>query len=394
MSYFKIDQVICSWECHGALYAVKNAEATDFYLKSGRGQKVPYRLLKNAIGWVAPHEIRLTNQQAYYHSFKPLLVDKGSTVIFCLFIREISKEQKVIGFFADKKVCVQLYSETGLIWAIEKIKNYDFPSYQLITNVGSFEIRHIMETFPISVDIKERSLTLDEFHICLKKLNGKTVTLVVTSKDTVATLKSRIEDKEGIPLIEQRLTYEGRQLEDNQTLLSCNIKHESSIHLLLRLRGGGPDAFSFNHMTHEKRVAFSEAAPKWRAVIPGLNLTGTCINKECVASGKRVVIPKGIGAFHIDLASHLSKCPCCNTIATNINNAGFYKCLYSVQGRKENGERVDSSDTRAPDNEVLTFKHAGVSLDKWDQLTITTKKVPSALVVPTDQEGCCGCTIL
>ncbi len=78
------------------------------------------------------------------------------------------------------------------------------------------------------------------YQIIIKTLTGKSIVLELPKgpDTTVLDVKRMIQDKEGLPLDQQRLVYAGKLLEDDDTLQTNNIQRESTLHLILRLPGG------------------------------------------------------------------------------------------------------------------------------------------------------------
>ena len=75
--------------------------------------------------------------------------------------------------------------------------------------------------------------------IFVKTLTGKHITLEVEPGDYISTVKTKIQEKEGIPPDQQQLTYQGKLLEnDNETLADHNVQKDSTLHLTLRLSPG------------------------------------------------------------------------------------------------------------------------------------------------------------
>mmetsp|Transcript_26556 Transcript_26556/g.26803 ORF Transcript_26556/g.26803 Transcript_26556/m.26803 type:complete len:151 (+) Transcript_26556:89-541(+) len=134
--------------------------------------------------------------------------------------------------------------------------------------------------------------------IFVKTLTGKTITLDVEPCDTVYSIKEDILCKEGIPTEQQRLIFAEKQLEDEHNISEVNIQKESTIHLVLRLRGGGKKrkkkTYTKPKKAHHKHKHTKLAVLKFYQVDENNKVTRSrkdCPNEACGA-GVRMAVHK------------------------------------------------------------------------------------------------------
>jgi ubiquitin len=259
----------------------------------------------------------------------------------------------------------------------------------------------------------------------VKTLTGKTLTLDAEPTDTIEVLKLKIQAKEGIPPDQMRLIFDGEQLEDDRTRNSYGILREATVHLVLRLRGGGAPAedsaaedaaevsaapFSFatmnsNHMTLGTTETAKPDTPKWQVLAEGLTLPATCTNCECASARAkrpgRVLIRLGFGLHDVGavLADGARVCPACKvgggTFAFK-KDAILAHCTMVVIGEPEDSNHAAGaaivSRRVVPEGAQAVFRHApkvsssgevrpGAAM-KWARLLIAA--IPLEVEVPAD----------
>ncbi|EDS40081.1 ubiquitin [Culex quinquefasciatus] len=117
-----------------------------------------------------------------------------------------------------------------------------YPSDQqrLIFAGNLLEDGHTLSDCNIQNECTVRAVTEINLNVIfVKTLTGKSIPLDLKPSDTLEKVKAKIQGIEGIPTVQQRLIFRGKQLEDGRPMSHYNVDNLSTLYLVRRL-GGGP----------------------------------------------------------------------------------------------------------------------------------------------------------
>ena len=125
---------------------------------------------------------------------------------------------------------------------IKQINPYNFdksnPKYGLLYKNKYISLSDLLVSFEIKNGDIIELIDRKTFPIHIKTLTGKTIDINVAPFDNIEYIKYLYQGKEGVPPDQQRLIYNGVMLKDNKTIFDYKIEKESTLHLVLKLRGG------------------------------------------------------------------------------------------------------------------------------------------------------------
>ena len=100
------------------------------------------------------------------------------------------------------------------------------------------------------------------FTVYIKSLTGRSIDILITQQMSIEEMKMKIQEKEGIPIDQQRFIFAGRQLDDTAIAGIYNITKESNISLVLRLRGGMHHMTSIGILKNDLNLIKEELSPE------------------------------------------------------------------------------------------------------------------------------------
>ena len=225
----------------------------------------------------------------------------------------------------------------------------------------------------------------NDIYINVKTLTCREIFLgpLYPNTDTIGDVKHLICEAEGIPEDQQRFVFDSKALEEVKTLGQYGIQDGSTLHLILRLRGGGPvNGLQLTDVSKDEArrdVEWSSTAPDWRVARKGFAMEGTCKNDKCRAYNHSVIGNFSFGMF--DIKKIELCCPMCWTKIEK-ENLGFNNCFYKMRGIKADSQDVFSTPWTKVGDVYRTWDKDEAGSVEWEDMMVYVKELTWGIFMP------------
>ncbi|MCQ2816256.1 MAG: hypothetical protein MJ252_03215 [archaeon] len=224
----------------------------------------------------------------------------------------------------------------------------------------------------------------EQLEVNFKNISGDTLSLNFSSNSNIKLVIQKLKEKLNLndPSNKISLTFEGKNLYDiKKTLKDYEINSDDTLHYSIRKVKVGPlykQRFQKNSLFQDNDLGeWNQNASNWRKWKCGLNIEGTCINKECEANKKKVICPIGLSLFDYGLEQDKIVCPLCKN---NIDpyKLGLSKCYFKLQGVKieKNKEiEIKSSVYKMTEGDFEYFSRKKAGVYSWEQVKLICQPI-------------------
>lgn len=187
----------------------------------------------------------------------------------------ISMREKILELFGQIGIQIpeeqlHLFMETPIESFESLIKWNDYFRNTLNENQrGKYHEAYQNQLIPLEklISFLKSFYSNEQFVIYVKNFTGRSIRIEITYQTSIEELKRKIQEKDGTPVEQQRFVFAGKDFKDSMLLGMYNIQKDSTIHLLLRCRGGMHHTTSTGNIRNDYDLLSKELSQELQELI-------------------------------------------------------------------------------------------------------------------------------